>query len=50
VTHVTFSVTPQNLPWKAGAAVVGVRIQVVPPDFSTSDFASSGGVEIRLSK
>ena len=50
VTHVTFSVTPQNLPWKAGAAVVGVRIQIVPPDFSTSDFASSGAVEIRLSK
>ena len=50
VTHVTFMVTPQNVPRKSGSAVVGVRIQVVPPDFSTSDFASSGAVEIRLSK
>ena len=50
VTTVTFTVIPQNLPWKSGTAVVGVRVQVIPEDFSTSDFASSGAVEIKLSK
>jgi hypothetical protein len=50
VTPVTFTIIPQNLPWKSGSAVVGVRIQVVPPDFSSGHFASSGAVEIHLSK
>src|SRR4029079_2803651 len=50
VTPGNIRVTPQNVPWKSGVAVVGVRIQVIPPDFSTSDFASSGAVEVRLSK
>jgi hypothetical protein len=40
----------QLLPWKSGSAILGARVNIVSPDFSTSDFASSGALQVKLGK
>lgn len=44
------TIVPTNAPWKSGSAVIGASVSVAAPDFQSSDFASSGPIQIRLSK
>ena len=49
VNHVSAPVTAAVAPWKTGTAVVGASVVVIDENGSTSDFASSGPVTVRLS-
>jgi hypothetical protein len=50
VTALDMAVVPQIAPWKSGVAVAGAVVSIASPDFMTADFASSGPVQVRLSK
>jgi hypothetical protein len=44
------TIVPSLVPWKSGAAVVGASVFIASPDFQSSHAATSGPLQIKLSK
>ena len=48
INHASVAIAASSSPWKTGTAVVGASVDVIDENMTTSDFASSGPVTVRL--